>query len=108
MLVILFIRWTKLRQPMKSILKKMQIHIIPGFSDNYTYLIIDQKTKEAAIVDPADYTKVLPALEKLSKTSNFNLTKILTTHKHWVRKIENSTLGPCRWKLKNFGSLSKT
>jgi hydroxyacylglutathione hydrolase len=69
---------------MKSVLKKMQVHIIPVFSDNYSYLIVDQKTNEAAIVDPAEPTKIIPALEELSKNFNFKLSKILTTHKHWV------------------------
>ena len=71
---------------MKTILKKMKIHTIPFFKDNYAYLIIDPKTEEAAIVDPAEPSNIIPALEELKKTTNFKLSKILTTHRHWVCK----------------------
>eukprot|EP01080_Neovahlkampfia_damariscottae_P010641 gene10641-3264_t len=61
----------------------MQIHTIPFFKDNYAYLIIDKKTEEAAIVDPAEPSNIIPVLKKLKSTTNFKLSKILTTHKHW-------------------------
>ena len=31
----------------------MEVHVVPAFSDNYMYLIVDKKTREAAAVDPA-------------------------------------------------------
>ncbi|KNC71158.1 hypothetical protein SARC_16302, partial [Sphaeroforma arctica JP610] len=32
----------------------MKIDVIPMFEDNYAYLIIDDATKDAAIIDPAE------------------------------------------------------
>ena len=43
------------------------------------YLLIDDKTQEAAIVDPVDPDKVLQAVDKYK----VNLTSVLTTHHHW-------------------------
>jgi glyoxylase-like metal-dependent hydrolase (beta-lactamase superfamily II) len=36
---------------------------IPLFSDNYSYLIIDEGTKQGAIVDAAEPAKVIPVLQ---------------------------------------------
>lgn len=41
--------------------------------------IIDESTKEAAIVDPVTPETVLEAI----KDEDVKLTKILTTHHHW-------------------------
>lgn len=41
--------------------------------------IVDNKTKEAAIVDPVDPELVASAVNE----SGVNLTKVLTTHHHW-------------------------
>lgn len=38
----------------------MKIHIIPALQDNYMYLLVDETSKEAAIVDPVEPEKVLP------------------------------------------------
>ena len=43
------------------------------------YMIIDEKTKHAAIVDPVEPEKVMNAV----KEENIKLTHILTTHHHW-------------------------
>ncbi|KAG7031501.1 Hydroxyacylglutathione hydrolase cytoplasmic [Cucurbita argyrosperma subsp. argyrosperma] len=37
----------------------MKIHYIPCLEDNYSYLIIDESTKEAAVVDPVEPEKIL-------------------------------------------------
>ena len=37
---------------------EMMVHILPALSDNYMYLIVDEDTKEAAIVDPVEPKKV--------------------------------------------------
>ncbi|XP_046815680.1 hydroxyacylglutathione hydrolase, mitochondrial isoform X1 [Vespa crabro] len=72
----------------------MKVQILPALQDNYMYLIIDEKSKDAAIVDPVDPDLVASAV----KDNNVNLTKILTTHHHWdhaggnekmVKKFEN-------------------
>ena len=36
----------------------MKVHILPALSDNYMYLVVDEKTQEAAIVDPVEPKKV--------------------------------------------------
>lgn len=43
------------------------------------FQIVDEETKEAAIVDPVDPTRVLSAV----KEEGVNLTTVLTTHHHW-------------------------
>ena len=37
----------------------MRVRLLPALEDNYMYLIIDEKTKECAIVDPVEPRKVL-------------------------------------------------
>jgi hydroxyacylglutathione hydrolase len=56
----------------------MLVTPIPALSDNYMYLIVDQTTNEAAIVDPYD----VDAIAKEVETSKVNLTKCLVTHHH--------------------------
>lgn len=36
----------------------MKIELLPALTDNYMYLLIDEATKEAAIVDPVEPGKV--------------------------------------------------
>lgn len=43
------------------------------------YLIVDEKTKTAAIVDPVEPQKVVEAV----KNSGVKLIAALTTHHHW-------------------------
>ena len=38
--------------------RDMKVHILPALSDNYMYLVVDEKTQEAAIVDPVEPKKV--------------------------------------------------
>ncbi|KAK3230486.1 hypothetical protein Dsin_002367 [Dipteronia sinensis] len=57
----------------------MKIFHVPCLEDNYSYLIIDESSKEAAIVDPVEPEKVLEA----AKQHGVDLKIILTTHDHW-------------------------
>nr|XP_033333596.1 hydroxyacylglutathione hydrolase, mitochondrial isoform X2 [Megalopta genalis] len=66
----------------------MKVRILPALQDNYMYLIIDEATQEAAIVDPVDPEAVLSVV----KESNVNLTKVLTTHHHWDHAGGNEKL----------------
>ncbi|GMH19358.1 hypothetical protein Nepgr_021199 [Nepenthes gracilis] len=57
----------------------MKILHIPCLEDNYAYLIIDETTKEAAVVDPVEPEKVL----EVAKQNDAHLKMVLTTHHHW-------------------------
>merc|ERR1712156_728429 len=67
---------------------KMKVKILPALSDNYMYLIIDDATNEAGIVDPVEPETVLQAV----KDENVNLTTVLTTHHHWDHAGGNKKL----------------
>ncbi|KAL1337371.1 hypothetical protein HN51_032045 [Arachis hypogaea] len=57
----------------------MKIYHIPCLQDNYSYLIVDESTKEGAVVDPVEPQKVLEA----ANSHGVNLKLVLTTHHHW-------------------------
>lgn len=67
---------------------KMKVKILPALSDNYMYLVIDDATNEAFIVDPVEPETVLQAV----KDENVNLTTVLTTHHHWDHAGGNKKL----------------
>jgi hydroxyacylglutathione hydrolase len=52
---------------------------VPCRSDNYAYLLIDDKTLKAAAIDPYDVPKVKAAAEK----EGVDLVAVLTTHHHF-------------------------
>lgn len=55
-----------------------QIKIVPALSDNYMYLVINPKTKEAVAVDPVESGKIL----QLCSSLEVKLVAVLTTHYH--------------------------
>lgn len=57
----------------------MRVVPVPNRSDNYAYLIIDEKTNKAAAVDPYDMAKVQSAAEQ----EGVQLVASLTTHHHY-------------------------
>ncbi|KAF8430134.1 beta-lactamase-like protein [Tirmania nivea] len=60
----------------------MHIQSIPMWTDNYAYLVVDDKTRDAMVVDPAHPPEVLPVLkEQLSKQA-IRLTGVINTHHH--------------------------
>ena len=66
----------------------MDVIPIPVLLDNYSYLVIDPKTREAGIVDCADAEPVLAEVRARGVT----LTTILSTHHHWDHIGGNDTL----------------
>lgn len=58
---------------------KFKVKVLPALSDNFMYLLINNETKEAAIVDPVAPDIVRDAVRK----ENVKLTTVLTTHHHW-------------------------
>lgn len=66
----------------------LQIERIPTFSDNYTYLVICDETREAAIIDAPEADPVTSRVEATGAT----VTKILSTHHHPDHAMANSVL----------------
>lgn len=54
-----------------------------GSSNNYAYLVIDDKSKDAVIIDPANPDEVAPVLKEQIRSGKINLTAIVNTHHHW-------------------------
>ncbi|OAD74598.1 hypothetical protein PHYBLDRAFT_124639 [Phycomyces blakesleeanus NRRL 1555(-)] len=59
----------------------MIITPVPCLKDNYAYLLLDNESKKAMVVDPVEPDNVLGALK--AKYPEYTLTGILTTHHHW-------------------------
>uniref|UniRef100_A0A8D2M4D8 Hydroxyacylglutathione hydrolase n=1 Tax=Zonotrichia albicollis TaxID=44394 RepID=A0A8D2M4D8_ZONAL len=78
----------ELREPKAVSQADMKVEILPALTDNYMYLLIDQDTREAAIVDPVQPQKVLDAVKK----HGVRLTTVLTTHHHWDHAGGNEKL----------------
>eukprot|EP01098_Paradermamoeba_levis_P012123 TRINITY_DN5248_c0_g1_i1.p1 TRINITY_DN5248_c0_g1~~TRINITY_DN5248_c0_g1_i1.p1 ORF type:complete len:259 (-),score=79.56 TRINITY_DN5248_c0_g1_i1:127-903(-) len=57
----------------------MKVVVVPILSDNFSYFLIDEANGVAAVVDPAEPTKVYEEAQKLK----LKVTTILTTHHHW-------------------------
>ena len=60
-------------------LAEMRVRVLPALKDNYMYLLIDESTSEAAVIDPVEPETVLGALQE----EKAKLTTVLTTHHHW-------------------------
>jgi hydroxyacylglutathione hydrolase len=56
----------------------MRVHIVPILFDNYAYVLVDEASGEAAVVDPAEPEPVLRTLAELG----VKLTTVLCTHHH--------------------------
>ncbi|KJZ80558.1 Putative hydroxyacylglutathione hydrolase [Hirsutella minnesotensis 3608] len=73
----------------------MHIQSIPmwvGSSNNYAYLVVDDKSKDAVIIDPANPPEVAPVLKEAIKAGKINLTAIVNTHHHWDHAGGNKKL----------------
>lgn len=52
----------------------MKIIPIPALEDNYSYILIDEKTKEAAVIDPVEPIKILNVISQTgAKLSRYNI-----------------------------------
>ncbi|XP_016045896.1 hydroxyacylglutathione hydrolase, mitochondrial isoform X3 [Erinaceus europaeus] len=77
----------------------MRVELLPALTDNYMYLIIDEDTKEAAVVDPVQPQKVVETVRK----HGVKLTTVLTTHHHWDHAGGNEKLVKLQPGLKVYG-----
>ena len=57
----------------------MKIKIIKCLQDNYSYLVFDEKTQSACVIDPSE---AIPIINYLNK-EKINLKYILNTHHHY-------------------------
>ncbi|CAA6669224.1 unnamed protein product [Spirodela intermedia] len=57
----------------------MRVCHIPCLEDNYSYLILDERSGEAAVVDPVEPEKVL----QVARDEGADVKLVLTTHHHW-------------------------
>jgi hydroxyacylglutathione hydrolase len=53
-----------------------------GTSNNYAYLVTDEKSKEAVIIDPANPEEVVPVLKEAIESGEIKLTAIVNTHQY--------------------------
>ena len=66
----------------------MKVEIIKCLQDNFSYLIIDEKTQIACVVDPSEAKPIINFLNK----KEINLKYILNTHHHYDHVGGNSEL----------------
>jgi hydroxyacylglutathione hydrolase len=74
----------------------MKIQIIRCLQDNYSYVLIDESTNSACVIDPSEANPIINFLEK----NNIKLKYILNTHHHYdhvggnkeLKKKYNSTI----------------
>jgi hydroxyacylglutathione hydrolase len=66
----------------------LTIERIPTLSDNYTYLVICDRSREAAIIDAPEAEPVVARVE----ASGARVTKILSTHHHPDHSAANAEL----------------
>ena len=57
----------------------IKIEIIPCLQDNYSYLIIDESSNDACVVDPSEAKPIINFIER----ENINLKYVLNTHHHF-------------------------
>ncbi|RQM07672.1 hypothetical protein DH86_00001701 [Scytalidium sp. 3C] len=61
--------------------RAMHIQSIPmwtGSGDNYAYLVVDERSKDAVVIDPANPDEVAPVLKEQIRDGKINLTAILS------------------------------
>jgi hydroxyacylglutathione hydrolase len=68
-----------------------------GSGDNYAYLVVDDKTKDAAIVDPAYPPEVIPLIQQAIETSGIKLKAIINTHHHRDHAGGNQEIVSAAW-----------
>src|SRR5262245_28332096 len=79
----------------------LRVERIPTLRDNYTYLVIDDATHEAAVVDAPEAAPVVERIDKLG----VRLTKVLSTHHHPDHSAANPELAK-RYGVPVFGHQS--
>jgi hydroxyacylglutathione hydrolase len=78
----------------------VRIELIPVLWDNYAYLLVDEATNEAAIIDPAEADPVLAVVRR----EGVKPTAILNTHHHQDHTAGNLDLLAAHPELRVVGS----
>src|SRR5258705_13874136 len=76
----------------------LRVERIPTLRDNYTYLIIDSETAEAAVVDAPEAGPVIARVDALG----VRVVKVLSTHHHADHSAANPELAT-RYRVPVFG-----
>ncbi|MEE8164457.1 MAG: hydroxyacylglutathione hydrolase [Myxococcota bacterium] len=76
----------------------LTVERIPTLGDNYTYLLVCDETKEAAVVDAPEAEPVIRRVDALG----VQVTQILSTHHHWDHSAANPDLAK-HWGVPVFG-----
>ncbi|MFI5314822.1 MAG: hydroxyacylglutathione hydrolase [Myxococcota bacterium] len=79
----------------------LRVERIPTLRDNYTYLIVDADSREAAVVDAPEAAPVIARAEKLG----VRVVKVLSTHHHADHSAANPELA-ARYGAPVFGHAS--
>ncbi|KAJ1985892.1 Cytoplasmic glyoxalase II [Coemansia spiralis] len=66
----------------------MKVIPVPCLSDNYAYILVDEKAGQVAVIDPVEPAKVIPAVE----STKMKLKAVFTTHHHADHAGGNSGL----------------
>ena len=66
----------------------MKVEIIKCLKDNFSYLLINEKNKNACVIDPSESKPIIDFVEK----KNINLKFILNTHHHYDHVGGNNEL----------------
>jgi glyoxylase-like metal-dependent hydrolase (beta-lactamase superfamily II) len=82
-------RFFKFKQLKIGLLNTMLFKQIKGHGSNFSYVIVDENTREAAIVDP-DFNS--DEVETLLTDEKLKLVFIINTHDHIDHVIGNDTL----------------
>ncbi|KAJ1959648.1 Cytoplasmic glyoxalase II [Dipsacomyces acuminosporus] len=56
----------------------MKVIPVPCLSDNYAYVLVDEKANQVSVIDPVEPSKVLPVVQ----STNMDFKTVLTTHHH--------------------------
>ncbi len=83
-------------------ISRMRIVPVPLNSDNYGYLILDDTSKECAVVDVSGQPDDI--IHAIRAEGSFKLTTVLTTHHHWDHAGGNAKMREMFSDVKIFGS----
>jgi len=78
---------------------RMKVIPVPALSDNYMYLVIDESSRHAFVVDPVEPQKLIDTAHK----ENATITHALTTHHHHDHAGGNKELASSVKDIQIFG-----